>query len=142
MKIAEKTQSAAKPGTIRCSDAARAAYLASAYRFDAEDEDDGAPPPVPFHALSSAIFPHGDHHSDRSGASPSVVLGLSGGAPQAMSVPTAASTGISGAAQLGSGAHQTSASSDGGGSLTHCGSAEAGKARLLTFTVRLAGATR
>lgn len=42
MTIAEKTQSTARPGTIRCSDEAREAYLASSYHFDAEEADDDA----------------------------------------------------------------------------------------------------
>ena len=142
MKIAEKTQSAAKPGTIRCSDAARAAYLASAYRFDAED--DSEPLTVPFHALATAIFPLGDHPSGNPDASLSATLELSGVAPCVNGTPAAAfSSSIKRAAPLDSrGAHQTSVSSDGGGGPTHHGSAEAGKDRFLTFTVRLAGVPR
>lgn len=49
MTIAERTQSTARPGTIRCSDEAREAYLASSYHFEAEDADDDA--------LTRTIFP-------------------------------------------------------------------------------------
>ena len=91
MKIAEQTQSAAKPGTIRCSDAALAVYLASAYRFDAED-DGGAPPPLSFraHRVSSVPTPHCDHrangHSHTAAAPPSYdVLEMIGVVPHDVS---------------------------------------------------------
>jgi len=38
MTIADRTQAAAKPGTVRCSEAAYKAYLASSYTFDMEDD--------------------------------------------------------------------------------------------------------